>query len=373
MEANNILSGGIEQLNEIKNCLIELSGSIEDSKLQKEEAEKLEKSVTRLEKDIADEIQLTIKKRRAEINDSFDRQVDKIRDKKKKIKEQRNKAKSLKISERIDAETADLRMENKNLKLEAKKIIKHGKMPFFINSKFYLALYYPSCFTDILVIIATLAAVLLLIPCGVYFWLLPEGMAYLVLTYVVTVIAFGSLYLFTGNKTRNKYLEKILQIRQIRSHIRKNDRKISDIKRKIKKDRDESGYDLNGYDEDLAALEKEEEDLLAQKKDALAAFDNTTSKVIAGEIQELYSDKIGRLKDELEKAKNSLKQTDEKVKALTIKIAAEYEPFLGKDLMTLDRLESLSNIILAGNARNISEAITFYRQNIISEKGNAND
>ena len=373
MENNNILSAGIEQLNEIKENLKKLNDNTDNSKHLKEETEKLEKAIKKLEKDVADEISQTIKKRRGEIENTFDKEINKIKDKAKKVKEQRNKAKNLKVSERIGLETAELRKENNNLRLEAKTIVKQERLPLFCNSKLYQALYYPSCFTDFLLIILALAIVLLLIPCGIYFYLLPENkIVYLVLSYVATVIVFGSIYLAIGNITRNKYLEKILQIREIRKKIRANKKKISAIKRRIKRDRDESGYDLNRFDDELAALDKSEDEILSQKKEALTVFDNVTSKVIANEIQELHKDKLDKLKIELENAKDSLKQTEEKIKALTIKIASEYEPFLGKDLMTLDRLEALSNIILAGNAGTISEAIAFYRQNIISEKANAN-
>ena len=57
-------------------------------------------------------------------------------------------------------------------------------------------------------------------------------------------------------------------------------------------------------------------------------------------------------------------QAENKIKALTLKIASEYEPVLGKDLINLDRIESLINIIEAGNATNISEAVQFHRQNM---------
>lgn len=372
MEADNILSGGIEKLNEIKEYLLELNGNMENDRQLKEETEKLQKAVKGLEKEIADEIAKTIKKRRGEIEDSFDKQIGRIRDNAKKIKEQRSKAKSLKVSERINAETAELRAEKSRLRLEAKTAARQDKLPFFCNSKLYMALYYPSCFTDILFILAALAVVLLLIPCGVYFLLLPAKIIYIILSYVVTVVVFGSLYLAIGNYTRERYDDKLKQIKEIRGRIRETNKKISAIKRSIKKDRDESGYGLHGYDEELARLDKDEDDILAQKKEALTVFENSTSRIISNEIQELYRDKLAALRNELEQVNGRLNQTEERIKALTLKIASEYEPFLGKDLMTLDRLEALSNIILAGNAVTISEAIAFYRQNTISEKGNAN-
>ncbi|NLC18760.1 MAG: hypothetical protein GX757_05980 [Clostridiales bacterium] len=202
--------------------------------------------------------------------------------------------------------------------------------------------------------------------------LLPAKIIYIILSYVVTVVVFGSLYLAIGNYTRERYDDKLKQIKEIRGRIRETNKKISAIKRSIKKDRDESGYGLHGYDEELARIDKDEDDILAQKKEALTVFENSTSKIISNEIQELYRDKLASLRNELEQVNGRLNQTEERIKALTLKIASEYEPFLGKDLMNLDRLEALSNIILAGNAATISEAIAFYRQNTISEKGNAN-
>lgn len=371
METNNILSGGIEQLNEIKDKLLELSNNMANSKQQQEEAEKLDKAVRNLEKSIADEILHTLKKRRGEIEESFDKQVNKLKDKAKKIKDQRNKEKNFKVSERIDAETATLRMENNSLKLDAQTLAKQEKLPFYCNSKLYMALYYPSSLSDILIIFASLVITLLLIPCSIYFLLLPAKIIFLILTYVITVLVFGSIYLSIGNYTKDKFSEKILQVRAIRNHIRSNNKKIASIRRRIKKDRDESGYGLHGFDEELDAIEKEKEDILAQKKDALTVFENVTSKIITNEIQELNKDKLTSLKAERDGIKSNINQIDEKIKALTIKIAGDYEPFIGKDLMSVERLESLSNIILAGNASTISEAIAVYRQNTIPEKGNA--
>lgn len=371
MEANNILSGGIEQLNEIKEYLLELNGHMENARRQKDEIERLEKAIKGLEKTIADEIQSTLKKRKGEIEHSFDKEIGKIRDKAKKIRGQRSKAKSLKVSERIEEETAGLRAEKSRLKLEARTLIKQEKLPLFCNSKLFMALYYPSCFTDLLVILIALAVVLLLIPCGIYYYLLPDRMLYMVLSYVITVILFGSLYLAIGNYTRSRFQNSLIKIKNIRADIRDKNKRIAVIKRNIRRDRDESGYGLHGFDEELDRLERDEDEVLTRKKEALLTFENSTSKIIANEIQESYRERLEGLKADLDQARVSHNQTEEKIKALSIKIASEYEPFLGKDLMSLDRLEALSNIILAGNASTISEAIAFYRQNTISEKGNA--
>lgn len=365
MEGSNLLSGGVEELNEIKENLLELRGNQANSATQLEEEEKLEKNIKSLEKEIAEEIQTTVKKRRSEIDDTYDQQIAKIKDRTRKIKERRTRKKSSKVSERINAETASLHAGNNRLKLEAGTIISQKNIPAFCNTKLYYALYSPSCFTDILIIIATILATLMLIPSGVYYLVLAqEKVLYLIITYVITVLLFGGLYVITDHLTKERFLEDIRHIKGIRGNIRANNKKINSIKSNIKKDRDESSYGLQNYDEELAQLEKEEDDLLAQKKDALETFENTTRQVIASEIQGAHEEKLSALRTENDNVSAEVKKTQDKIKALTLKIASEYEPFLGKDLITLDRLESLSNIILAGNAANISEAVAFYRQNM---------
>jgi hypothetical protein len=165
-----------------------------------------------------------------------------------------------------------------------------------------------------------------------------------------------------GSRTKERHTEEILQVKRIRSNVRVNKKKIAVIKNNIKKDRDESAYGLQNFDEDLAKLEREAADISIQKKDALEAFDHTTSQIIAAEIKGIYEDKLSTLKTDYDKTSAESKKAEEKIKALTIKIASEYEPFIGKDLMSLERMDALINIIQAGSATTISEAVAFYRQ-----------
>lgn len=365
MEDKNLLSGGVEELNEIKEYLLELRGNQSNSETLLAEEERLERSVSSMEKAIADEIQSTVKKRRDEIADTFDKQIDKTKARMKRIRERRDRKKHSKMSERIDMETAALYVENNHLQLEADTLLRQRRLPAFVNSKLYYALYSPSCFTDVLLIIATLLIAFIAIPCSIYFLLLPkENELYLIIIYVAAILLFGGAYLMIGSRTKERSPEDVVKVKGIRSNIRVNRKKIAVIKNNIRKDRDESAYGLQSYDEELAILDKEVSDLTVQKKDALAVFDNTTRQVIASDIQSLSVGKLNALKTEYENVVSETKKSDEKIKALSIKIANEYEPLIGKDFMTLDRLESLTNIILAGTAANISEAITFYKQSM---------
>ena len=369
MDGSNLLSGGIEQLNEIKECLLERYGyqSKNDTLLLEEEM--LEKSIADLEQAIKEEIHKTTKKRRLEIEDTFDQQEDKLQTRIKRIKEKREKSKSAKVSQRIDTETTSLRQENTQLRLEAKTLFRQKHIPSFCNTKLYYSLYFPACFTDVLFVLATILITLLLIPCGIYFLLLPEEkILYLILTYVLTVLFFGGLYLILGNRTKERYSEELRKVKGIRGQLRANKRKIAVIKRNIRKDLDESSYGLQDFDAELAKLEQEKAEVAVQKKEALATFDNTTAPIIASEIEANYISKLTAQREEYEKIKSASSQAEEKIKALTIKIASDYEPFLGKELMTLKQVDTLINILQAGNAANISEAVAFYKLSLEKEE-----
>ena len=121
---------------------------------------------------------------------------------------------------------------------------------------------------------------------------------------------------------------------------------------------------MENFDEELSKLEKETADFSEQKKEALSVFDNSASQVIAAEIKGHYEEKLAGFRTEYEKVHEEAAKTEDKSKLLAIKIARDYEPYIGKDLMTLDRLDALINIIRAGSADTISEALAFYKQGL---------
>lgn len=364
MDGSNLLSGGVDKLKEIKESLLELHGYEEKNNTLNASEEKLEKNIETLEKSIAEETQTTTRKRRQEIEDTFDKQIEKTRSRIKKIQDRRDKNKDKKVSQRVDTETALLKEENRTLNLEAKSVLKLKKVPAYCNTKFYYALYAPRCFTDFLIVIIMLLLILVAIPCGLYFFVLPDKkIMYLILIYVVTVIIFGLIYVIIGNHTKEKHPDEIKRVKGIRQTIRVNKRKIKVIKNNIRKDRDESAYGLENFDEELSKLNQEITEFATQKKEALATFDNTTIPVIAAEIQGENEDQLKGFKTRYEETQKEAKKAEINMKALAIKIASEYEAFIGKDLMSMERLDSLINIIQAGSANNISEAIAYFHQN----------
>lgn len=365
MGEGNLLTNGVEALQEIQEKLIELYGYQAKQERLTADEKRLKDSIQEVEKAVAEEVQTTIKKRRKEIEDTFEGQIDKIKAKLKKAKDKRDKNKEMQVSDRIAFETASLREENNNFKKEIKSIFKQNHIPSVFNSKLFYALYFPKIFTDFILLLAILLITLLFIPCGIYFFLLPEEKTfYLIVIYLaVAAVSFG-LYMIIGNNIKDKHLEQFQQIKKIRENIRLNQKKMAVIKRHIKRDRDESVYNLADFDREIEKLEKEAEEIHTQKEEALATFDKTTSHVIADDIESRYKDKLTSLKTEHKNISSESSDIEEKIKALTLQIANEYEPYIGKDLMTLDHLKTFINIIQAGNANTISEAIAYYKKSM---------
>lgn len=213
---------------------------------------------------------------------------------------------------------------------------------------------------------------LLLIPCGIYFLLLQkDNILLLILTYIITVILFGGCYVLLGNRTKERHTQEIQKVKGIRRQLRLNRRKMAAIRSNIRKDRDESSYGLQDFDAELAKLEQEAAATAAQKKEALFTFDNSTGQIIAAEIGENYKPKLTEQRTEYDKTRVQVNKAEEKIKALTLKLASEYEPILGKEYMTVKRADSLIQIIEAGSAANISEAIAFHRMNSEQEENEA--
>ena len=87
---------------------------------------------------------------------------------------------------------------------------------------FYYALYYPRGVREIMIFLLTLVICFLVIPCGIYFMIPQRVIWYLAAVYFVAVILFGGLYVVIGNKTRIRHQDTLKRGRDIRNHLRSN-------------------------------------------------------------------------------------------------------------------------------------------------------
>jgi hypothetical protein len=359
----NILSGGIENLYSVKEKLMELSDYKENSDILSSEEAKLERNIQGKEKSIIEEVNSTIKKRKDEIEAVYDEQIEKAQTRIRKIRSKKEKSRNVKITERIEAETADLQEEYRQLQLEGKNIFKQSQVPSFCNSKLYYSLFMPKGLGELIIIGAALLLTLLVIPCGVYFFLLPvKGMIYLTLVYFASVILFGGIYMLIDLNTKGKYRSAISKVRIIRNKMIINKKKRNQIKNRILKDKDESPYGLEKFNQELKDLDNEVNQILEQKKDALAVFENTTRFVIGEEIKLRNQDDLNNLKAEYERVSVELKKTEGNITVLSMEIAGNYEAYLGKELMSVKKLDQLIELMKNNNLATVSDAITLLTQ-----------
>ncbi len=360
---SNILSGELEDLNGLKNILLELDGFKDKNDELVTEEEKLEKAIKSKEKAIADEIAATSKKRKDEIEATYDEQLEKTRSRIKKIRSRKEKSKSAKISERIEAETAQLKEEYRQMQLESKAMLKQNKVPSFSNTRFFYALFLPRGMGDLAIIALTLVIVLLILPCFIYFYLLPvEKMVYLILIYFITVILFGGLYMLIDNNIKDKHKDTIKRVYRLRLKITDNKKRREKIRKSILRDKDESQYGLDNFDQELSELDDELKSIMEQKKEALSVYENTTRFVIGEEIKARNQDELNTMKRGYGEVYVEVRDTEEKIKSLSMDIANNYEAFMGKEFMAIEKLNILIDIMTDNELKTISEALGFYKE-----------
>ena len=311
---------------------------------------------------------MTVKKRREEMESSYDSEIGKLQEKLKKIRARREKAKNQGMKDRIKEETVELHEHNRELRVRMKTLFQSQRVPSFCQSGFYYALYFPRGFREIITFLLTFAVCFLLVPYGVYSMLPDKKTLYLVLIYVAAIFVFGGIYTVVGNATKGRHQSALQEGRSIRSLINSNNKKIRVITASIKRDRNEAIYNLEKFDDEIAQLEQEMAQTIRKKKEALNTFENVTKMIIADEITGNSKAKIESLQAAYEDAGSRLRYTETIVKEKKIFITDTYEIYVGKEFLTAERLEELRRILESGEAGNISEAIEVYKNRNMSRK-----
>lgn len=343
----------VEELNRSKKACEELA--IEERRTEQE----LEKQ----RQDVADTINQTVRKRREDISSSYDKEIKAEQERLKKIRAKREKAKNQGIKERIAEETEVLREHNQELSAQLKTLFKQNRVPGFCKTTWFYAMYMPGSIKELGLLIFSFGICFLAIPCSAY-WLIPETNRkswMLILIYLIVILIFGGLYVTVGNKTKVHHLAVLRQGKDIRSLIRSNNRKIRVITTSIRKDRNESLYNLEKYDDEISQIEQELQQISNQKNEALNTFNTVTRTIISDEIINNSKDRIQALEEEHARMETRLKEAQVHAKEQALLVTNQYETYLGKEFLQADRLSELAKIIRSEQASNLSEAMAVYR------------
>lgn len=309
---------------------------------------------------VADTIQSTVKKRREELSSSYDAEIVKAQDQLKKVRSQREKAKNQGMKERIAEETSELHSYNEELTEHMRTVFKKNHVPALCRTRLYYSLYFPRWAGEFLALFLCVAVVFLALPFGIYQQIPKPSAIWLAGIYLADILVFGGLYMTIGNNTKLKYMDPLKEGRQIKDQIHANNKKIRVITSTIRKDRNESLYNLEKYDDEIARLQQELSDTAAKKKDALNTFESVTRTILQDEIEHNHKEKLDGLQAEYGDVSEQLRATSAEVKAKRLYITDNYACHLGKELLDPFKINDLAAIIQRGEAANISEAVEVY-------------
>ena len=350
-----------------KQAVQELDELKQKEKMLLDLEKQLENSLKSKKREVADTIAQTVKKRSDEIAKSYDVEIGKAQDRLKKVRSKREKAKTQGEKERIVEETQSLVRENSDLKAQMKTIFHANRVPKFCASNLYYALFFTKGFKELMTMFITLLLVFLALPVGIYFAIPERQTMYLVVIYVAVIVVFGGLYVKIGNSTKMKHMDALKEGRMIRDKIKANKKQMKSIEKSIRKDKNDSVYNLQKFDDEIAQLEQDMAQAERKKKEALNTFNTVTKTIISDEIMGNHNAELDQIESDFAKTTADLKETQNAAMAKALYITDNFEIYAGKDFMTIERLSALEEIIQSGQAANISEAITTFKNKKASE------
>ncbi len=360
MADGNILNGGLEDCRQLRSDVSELYASRTKSADAKVSATQTEKAIKAKEKAINDEISAATKRRVDEIGKSYDEEIAKLKSKSRKVKSNKGKTKRKEVALRIRRETADEREKERQLKLEIRSVYKRESVSAIFNTKLFYALFMPNRLSDVPVLLLALIVAFLVLPGAVYYLVFPETWQTtlgLMLLYFAFVVIYILLYVLILHITKGLHKETFVQIKGLRSDIRQNRREMARIARRIRKDKDESEYNLDRFDDEMKDISADINHILEEKKEALTEFEKSAKQMLADSIREKYEEELNGMKDYLSSTLEEQKTAEERAKELSLLITKNYEPYLGKENLSLDIIDRLEARLESGAAKTVAEAL----------------
>jgi hypothetical protein len=331
---------------------------------------KLTKNIVAEEKSIADEIASTTRKRKQEISSTYDDRLDDNRDRQKKVSAKRSKKKSQRMDARYQDETKHIRDNDRDLEVEMKTLLKKNRVPSFVASKLYFIMFMPRGIAEFggmllsfLIYFAGIPGIVVLVikklvleareNINMAFWC--------VLVAALMVIIQLIIYFAILSATKLRHQEVIAQARNIRDKSKANKRQMAAIKNSISKDKDESGYDLDAYDQKLAQLDAEADSIGKEKQEALRVFEDETKQLITDEINGRRLQTLEDMKAEKSALEDKLAECEKQYSDKVLQITNQYASYIGEDLCREDRLADLIALMEDEQAETVSEAIGIYK------------
>ena len=378
--ADNVFREDREFLIRVKSAVIEKQALEQRIREMTAEQKRLEKSIAAEEKSIQDEKTSTVKRRRAEVQSSYDKQLSQVRSKKRKAESEKGKIVKSGKADRIKDETRDIRQDSNEAEKEHRKLLRQNNVPAFTRTKLFHVMFMPGDGLQMLMMVVLFAIFLVGIPFVFTFlvrklFINPSSMsdgartALTVIIPMIMIIIFIVAYFLIYVKIKVPYIEVLKQGRKYHKAVVENDKQIRSIKRSVRRDQDESRYDVKDVSQRLAEIAEEEEEIREQKHRALVEFDESTARNIEAEIDERRKGALSELKEQKGGLSLQIDEASRSLQQKSLVLARDYASHIGDEMMRTDRLDELIAIMDSGQAVTISSAIAVYRSNKQNQGG----
>lgn len=324
------------------------------------EVKQLEKSMASLDKSIADAAAAAQRRKKEEIAAGYDEKLSICQNQIKDCRTERANAKANAVAERIQQENAPLEHANTELEQQLVQLYEENNVRPMFRNHWLVVLFFPKRLQDWLIAAAVGAVFLFLIPLLLMVGMLHSPITLALTQFVYLACVFGAyLYVLHRYLMSQQHIHK--QAEELKAEIRSNVSKMNAVAANIRKSQDETGYNLGGFDDRIAAIEAQMREIVAARSAALDYFEKETRRKVADEVAAANADQKNSLTSQLEEKKTILDQKSEEVDQIEAEIRDTYEARLGKDLMHRQKLEGLGHFCQENPELNLEQAVDCYR------------
>ena len=341
-------------LREALDAVNTLNADRQQLKQYNETKRKLDKDLSTLTRNIEKEKNDTVRGKRQEIESGFDKQIRDVEREISDINSQRQKARADGVKNRIADSTAAPRQEIAGIKEQMNEYVKEQQAPSIMKSRAYYTLFSPINTADWIVDLV-LAAI---------------GVGAIILAYVKqaslpvflivlgAVVALAAAYMAIAGKTKDRYHEVMVACKNMFREIALREKNIKELTKNIQNDKDDSAYDLGGFDNELQVKSQQKEALGAQKAEALDQFDNVTKNTLTGEIDAKYSEDLSTLQTRIAENTDAVNTFTERVAAGESGLNQAFADKLGAKNLSREKIERMIGLIDSGEVRSLHDAVS---------------
>ena len=341
-------------LNEAKDSLISLDEMKKNINALKGKVTTFEKKKEDFDENIRITTNKAIKENKDAIIKSYDEIILEVEKRLKSSESDKAREKKKNLDTLIEKNTRVNKDNNEYLRNEIKKIMHENNLPFFVNSKLYFILFFPTSFIELIFAFILFIIFIIGVPAVIWYFVGPKDFTslatliqnktfWITLMYIAVYLLFiGALYVLIDSATK-KDKKALLDIKELRKNIKDNIKDIAKItKHTIENIKDED-FDYTKLDRDIEGIRFELENANNKKKEALDTFENETREKIIDEIKSASKSDLINIEKELLSAHEELADTEKKYTDLRLKISEKYEVKLGKNNTNVDKINQLLN------------------------------